>query len=530
MATGTAMDTVMAMRSEFGRATTMACRLGNVLLAGGIASAMTTVHAGSWTITPTLAVTETATDNVALSDRNKQSDLISDVNPGIHINGSGGRAKLRFDYQMHNLFYAQDSSRNEIQNSLNALGTLEAIENWLFIEASGNISQQSLSAFGSSASSSSVNVNTNLNSTETSTYRISPYVVGSFGSFADYQLRYNFSTSSTKSSLSNDESVSELVASLKGITRFASLGWSIDASTQDVDYDRGRDSEADRVRGVLSYQINPQFRLNLIGGVESNNYQSLDMESTTTSGAGFDWSPTERTLLSVSRENRFFGPANTISFSHRTASTAWKYSDTEDVVTQTDQRSTVGLGTYYDLFDNMLAYAYPNEAQRAAIVSSMLLQAGIPLDQQIEGSFLTNGSTIEHRRELSFALLGARNTVTFAAGETQSERASQGALISYLGASDFVEAQKIRQRFASINWSHKLTPLSSLVATVSRSNSKGSGTGSSNLETTEQMYNLNLTTQLGPKTNASVGFRHVVGDGTVDYTENALTGTLSHQF
>ena len=530
---GTAMDmamgTVTAMRTEPGRHKVVVRRLGKVLLAAGLASAMTPACAGSWTITPTVAVTETATDNVARSDRNRQSDLISDVNPGIRIEGSGGRAKLRFDYQMHNLFYAQDSSRNETQNSLNALGTLEAIEDWLFIEASGYISQQNLSAFDSSSSSSSVNVNT-LNTTETSTYRISPYIVGSFGSFADYQLRYNLATTSRKSNLSNDENVSELVGSLKGTTSLASLGWSIDASTQDVDYDRGRDSEADRVRGVLAYQINPQFRVNLIGGVESNNYQSLDMESTTTSGAGFDWSPTERTLLSVSRENRFFGPANTISFSHRTANTAWKYSDTEDVVTQTDQRSTVGLGTYFDLFDNMLSYAYPNEAQRAAIVSSMLLQAGIPLDQQLEGSFLTNGSTIEHRRELSFALLGARNTVTFAAGETQSERASQGALISFLGASDFVEAQKIRQRFASVNWSHKLTPLSSLIATVSRSNSKGSGTGSSNLETTEQMYNVNLTTQLGPKTNASVGFRHVVGDGTVDYTENALTGTLSHQF
>ena len=524
----TAMVTVMRTSTESNLLATRQVR--RAVLLAVLASAMASAYAGEWTITPTLAITETATDNVALSDRNKKSDLISDVNPGIRIEGSGGRSKLRLDYQMHNLFYAQDSSRNEIQNSLNALGTLEAVDNWLFIEASGNISQQSLSAFGSSSSSSSVNVNTNLNSTETATYRISPYIVGSFGSFADYQLRYNLATTSWKSSLSNDENTSELVGSLKGNTRFASLGWSVDASTQTVDYDRGRDSEDDRLRGVLTYQINPQFRVLLIGGVESNNYQSRDKESNTTSGAGFDWSPTERTLLSVSREDRFFGPANTISFTHRTARTAWKYTDTEDVVTQTDQQSTAGLGTYYDLFYNMLSYSIPDQAQRAAAVSSMLLSAGIPLNAELEGSFLTNGSTIEHRRELSFALLGSRNTLTFAGGETQSERASQGALISALGASSFSDAQKIRQRFASINWSHKLTPYSSLIASASRTNSKGSGTGIANLETTEQMYNLNFTTQLGPKTNAGVSFRHVVGDGTVDYTENALTGTLSHRF
>ncbi|MFT3847187.1 MAG: TIGR03016 family PEP-CTERM system-associated outer membrane protein [Propionivibrio sp.] len=505
-------------------------RIAGVLLSVSVVSVMVPAYAGDWKITPTLAITETATDNVGLTSKNTQSDLISDINPGIRIEGSGGRSKLRFDYQMHNLFYAQDSSRNEIQNSLNALGTLEAVENWLFIEASGSISQQSLSAFGSSSASSSVNVNTNLNTTETSTYRISPYIVGSFGNFADYQLRYNQSITRWKSGLSNDEDVNELIGSLRGNTRFSNLGWSIDASTQNVNFDRGRDNEDDRVRGMLTYQIDPQFRIYLIGGVESNNYQSLDMKSNTTQGAGFDWSPTERTQLSVSRENRFFGPANTISFVHRTANTAWKYSDTEDVVTQTDQNSTASLGTNYDLFYNLFTSAIPDPVARAAFVNALLAANGLSPNAQMQGSFLTNGSTIEHRRELSFALLGARNTLTFAAGETQSERASQGAFISLLGASDFLEAQKIRQRFASVNWSHKLTPLSSLNASVSRSNSKGSGTGTSNLETTEQVYHVNLTTQLGPKTNAGVSFRHAEGDGTVGYTENALSGTLSHQF
>ena len=519
---------VTAMRTSTERRVVVTRQVRRVVFFAGVASAAMCAYAGEWKITPTLAVTETATDNVALTNSNMKSDLISDVNPGIRIEGSGGRSKLRLNYQMHNLFYAQDSSRNEIQNSLNALGTLEAVDNWLFIEASGNISQQSLSAFGSSSSSSSVNVNTNLNSSETSTYRVSPYIVGSFGSFADYQLRYNFATASRKSSLSNDENTSELVGSLKGNTSFSNLAWSVDASTQTVDFDRGRDNEADRIRGVLTYQIDPQFRVYLIGGVESNNYQSVDKESSTTRGAGFDWSPTDRTLLSVSRENRFFGPANTISFTHRTANTAWKYSDTEDVVTQTDQQSTVSLGTYYDLFYNMFS-AFP-ESERVKLVEQALGALGKSVDEQIQGGFLTNGATIEHRRELSFALLGSRNTVTFAAGETQSERSSQGALISFLADSDFVKAQKIRQRFARVNWSHKLTPSSSLVASISKSKSKGSGTESSNLETTEEHYSVNLTTQLGPKTNAGLGFRRSVGDGTVNYTENALTGVLSHQF
>lgn len=82
---------------------------------------------------------------------------------------------------MNNIFYTADPSQNNnTQNSLNAFGTLEAVENWLFIDASGNIYQQSISAFGAAPISPGVNTNVNSNITETSTYQVSPYIRGSF--------------------------------------------------------------------------------------------------------------------------------------------------------------------------------------------------------------------------------------------------------------------------------------------------------------------------------------------------------------
>jgi hypothetical protein len=44
------------------------------------------------------------------------------------------------------------------------------------------------------------------------------------------------------------------------------------------------------------------------------------------------------------------------------------------------------------------------------------------------------------------------------------------------------------------------------------------------------LLNLNLVTQLGPNTNAGIGVRRNVVDGTANYTENAVIGTLSHRF
>lgn len=516
------MVTDMAARRVFRKGS---AGLAGVTIIGVLAGVPVSAFAGTWTITPSVAVRETATDNARLSDTNKESDLISDISPGILVEGVGGRSKLRFDYQMHNLIYASDSSRNKTQHALNAFGTLEALEDWFFIDASGTISQQSISPFGG-APSSGANTNGNDNSTETSTYRLSPYFRGTLGGFADYQLRYNLTTTSSAASQANDSDTKELVGTLKGVTALASLGWSVDASSQEVNFDNGRSSEADRLRGVLTYQINPQFRVSLIGGREANDYLTIDKESYTTKGAGFDWSPTERTLVSASREDRFFGKSNTFSVSHRTAGSAWKYTESKDANVQTNQQSG-GLGTYFDLFYSLTSSSL-SDAERTAITNALLDLYNLSPEAQVQGGFLTNGVTLQHRRQLSFALLGSRNTVTFTASRSESENMSAGVGTGILVGTDFVDVRNVRQRLISVNWSHKLTGMSSLVGTVSRLNSTGSGNTS--LETTQQTYSLDFTTKLGPNTSAGFGARHIVVDGTTNYTENALTGVLSHRF
>lgn len=484
--------------------------------------------ARGWKITPTASIKETATDNVALSNTNKQNDLITDINPGIRIDGAGGRTKLQLDYQLHNLIYAQDSTRNRTQNSLNALGTIEALENWFFIEASGVISQQSISAFGGTTSSS-VNPNVSSNTTETSTYRLSPYFRGTLGSFASYQLRYNLTSTNSKANAAYSSDINELTGSLKGVTSLTDLVWSLDGSSRKVEFGTGRTNEADQLRGVLTYQVDPQLRFSLIGGREANDYLSEDKKATTTHGAGFDWSPTERTNLSASREKRFFGDANSINFSHRTAGSAWKYTESKDARVLPTQQSSVGLGTFYDLASTLCSSNLPagtSAADLATCASNLL--GGIPPNTQVPGGFMTSGVTLYHRREMSFALLGARNTVTFTAFKSESENLSQAAGTGMLVGTDFANVNNIKQRGASINWSHKLTAISSLIGSYALLNSKGSGTSS--LETDQKLFNVNLQTQLGPKTNAVLGVRRVIVDGTTNYTENALTGMLSHQF
>jgi len=511
------MDTAMALRLDFRSLT---------LLAIGLWGLTIPAFAGDWKITPLISVSETATDNVDQVNKHQTSSLITDITPGINIVGTGDRVKLRFDYQMHNLYYTDDSSRNNVQNSLNAAGTLEALENWFFIDGSAWISQQNISAFRGSTYSS-VDPNNSNNTTETSTYRISPYFRGVLGASVDYQLRYNLTrTNSNEVNFSNAET-RELIARLTGTTRFSALGWAIDANKQKSDFDLRRDTEADLLRGTLTYQYDPQFRVSLIGGRESNDYTTLDKESHTIKGLGFEWAPTDRTLLSATREDRFFGNSDNITFTHRTSGTSWRYIQTENTVSSTDQTSGV-VGTYYDLFNSIFSSAIPDPVARAAYVNAFLLSNGLSSTSQIQGGFLTTGVTLQKRKELSFALIGVRNTVTFTASKNDTQALNLGTGTGWYTGADFSDVNNVQQTAAGVTWSHKLTGLSTLTGTVSRLESRG--TGGNKQSTDENLFAINFLTKLGPQTTAGLGLRRLETDGTTTYTENVLTGTFSHRF
>lgn len=513
--TGTGMVTAVQRKLLF---------LASSCLCGAAASS---AWAENWQITPSVTVRETVTDNINLVERQRDSEWITDIAPGLNIVGTGDRVKLRFDYRMHNLYYAHDSSRNNRQNSLNAVGSLEAVDNWLFIDATAVIAQQNLSAFRG-ATNTSVDTNNSDNTTETRAYRLSPYIKGSLATFADYQLRYSVNRATNDQRDANDTQTRQWFGRLAGMTNYSKLGWSLDASKQKSDFSRGRDTQADLLRGVLTYHYDPQFRVLLIGGREANDYASLEKESRTIKGAGFEWAPTERTFFAASREKRFFGDSDSVTFTHRTAGTAWTFRQTKDVVTATDQISG-SVGTYFDLLNSIFTSSIPDPVARAAYVNAFLNTLGISPTAQLQGGFLTTGVTLQKRRELSFALIGNRNTVTFAATHNDSEALSQGIGSGWFAGTDFANLSSVKQQGASINWSHKLTGLSTLTGSVSRLESKGKG-GSTSVDTDEKLYSINFVTQLGPKTNAGVSARRTEVDGAVDYTENAVIGTISHRF
>lgn len=475
----------------------------------------------TWVIKPRISLTETWTDNANLNQgtNSKQSDLITEVAPGIQIQARTARLKGYLDYSLRGQQYAHNTNSARTQNSLNAFGTLEAIDNWLFLDFSGVIAQQSISAFGAQSPAST---SVNSNSTETSTYRLSPYIRGQLGGVAEYMLRYNASTTRSDSSTAAGIDISQLSGQLRGSTPFQRLKWTIDGNQQTTDYSTGRTTDAETYRGMLTYSLFPQFRVSASGGWESNNYASATQESRTTHGYGFDWNPTERTQLSVFKERRFFGDGHNISFSHSFPMSSIQYTNTRDVSVLPDQFGYVGRGTVYDQYYQLFS-GISDPVLRANFVNAFLAAFGINPNSQVVSSFISSQASVQRRELLSYVIYGARNSITLLANRSEN----QSLLATSIGKDDFSKSTTIRQSGLSVNFAHRLSEISNLNLLLSRQESTG-GTGSS-LKATTTMYQLNVSTKLGAKTTGSLSVRRSEFDNsTTPFIENALIGVVTY--
>lgn len=528
----------MAMGTDMKNSTILLSRTTRLLIAclwtnAAIAQELPAIYSGTqgqaFVVVPRFALTETWTDNVAISggQNNKESGFITQLAPGIRIDAKTARLKAYFDYALTGSFYSTSSANSQTQNALNTFGTLETISNWMYLDFSGLIAQQAISAFGAQ-SPSSANVNTN--STETSTYRLSPYIRGQLAGAADYSLRYTWSTTQSNASAASDIELSDWAGQLRGSTPFQNLKWSIDATQQNASYSRGRTTEAERLYAMGTYTIVPQFRVSLSGGQESNDYASQNVESKLTHGYGFDWTPTERTQVSAFKERRFFGDGHRYSISHRFPQSSIRYSDTKDVSVLPPQASIVGLGTLFDLISEFCRQQHSNDTdpnQLDQVVYNcannwFASRPGLSPNALAYTGFLSSRATIQRSQQLAMVVQGVRNTLTVLFNRNES----QSILASTTAFDDFNNTNKIRQRGVSVNLSHQLSAISSLNFMASRQES--TGTGNSTLKATTMMYQASLTSKLGAKTNGGLTIRRTEFDSTFNpYTENALVGTIS---
>jgi len=341
---------------------------------------------------------------------------------------------------------------------------------------------------------------------------------------ANVDARISRSVSASDGNAASNSATTDTVVKLANAEAFRSLGWTAQVSRQRVDFSSGRPTESDQLNLGLTYTLTPQLNLFADAGRESSNYTSAGKQSFSTSTFGLNWRPSERTTLAASRGNRSFGSNHSISVEHRTARTIWKFSDGKDVLTAPGQNDFGVIGNVYDLFDRQFASTAPDPLTRATLVDQFLRNNGIDPNAPVLGNFLTSAVTLQRRQDLSFALLGVRDTVTFLFSRSSSNR------LDTVSSSidNLSNANTVTQHGLSVNYNHRLTPDHSLGMQWSQQKTSGDVAAQDN---TLKSLGLNWSAKVGRRTSASLDLRRVVADSpTNPYSENALTGRLSAQF
>lgn len=505
----------------------------------GVAMLLLSFHSGAadWTITPTLDLKETYTDNVRLARDNEKSDFVTQINPGITLIGTGPHLKVDTRYVMQNLFYVEDSGENATNHRLRANANAELVDDLFFVDAKGSITQQSISSFGQQTTDDNTNITNNR--TNVKTYSISPYLLNHFQNFASSEVRYTHDSVSTtgtgsavSSALANSQS-DKIQMRLASGTDFRRLGWGLNYSKQSIDFDNGQNVDMESYGGNLRYLVTPHFSLTTTEGYEKNNYIATNGNS---GGAywtaGFEWNPSLRTSIAASAGRRFFGPTYSVKANHRSRRTVWNVSYSEDVTTTRSQFLLPATIDTESFLDQLLTTTISDPIARQQFVEAFIRDNNLPTSLADSVNFLTNRFFLQKRLQASVSFTGVRNIVVLSLFDTKREaQTSQTADSALLGLSDFSLSENINQVGINALWNRKISQLTSAHINAGYTRTTAPETGR---EDEFKTFRIGLTKQLQPRVNGTIELRHNElasnQSGSNEYKENSISALINIRF
>ncbi len=502
-------------------------RLRIVTLAVITATCCSTAYAAEWR--PTLSATGglTMTDNVALAPEGRErSDVILRLTPRIGLNRDGARLKVRLNYSPTLLYYFDTPTSDNLSNNLNATAKLEAVEDFFFVDASAVVTQTFVSPF---APQSADVASTNPNRVERQVYRISPYIQRRTASGIEYLVRDDASYTTTNNPQLPDLQRNRFLASVQSNPETFAV-WRGEYTNFDNQLPNRRTQSGQIARAQVTLKILPDFQIYPIVGYETNNY-GLSEYSGAVYGGGVKYTPTPRTQFRAQAEQRFFGTSYDVGLTHRTRSTSWDFRAYKTLTYWEAPLFTLPVGDAESSLDQILRTRIPDPAERQQAVDSFLERSGVPELIQTPYQFFTTQLFTRQGLQASTGLLGVRNSVLFRVFLLESVPVTNDPT----GIADaFSNFNRIRTRGASVSASHQLTGRTRIGADITRTYNLGNSvatTGAPTIASTQTIFRVNLSHQLGPDTFGTLGVRYQIFDRQgLDAQERAILATITHRF
>lgn len=235
-----------------------------------------------WRIRPSFSINEMFSDNLTLSDSAKINGFVTEVDPGLSINGMSPWSNLNLNYRMQGLYNAGGREDIDINHQLQMSSLYQIVRNSLFLESSSSISQQNpINSFIATD-----NLSGNGERIQSKNYSISPYWTPHFGQYASGLVKviYQQSNFDTTNNTLNQPVLTNLIsdsdtftkqAGLSSGSKFNSVKWNLNYSSQDQNSVGGNNVKFEQYKGDARYYFNRKYNLFAQAGYENNDYQTL---------------------------------------------------------------------------------------------------------------------------------------------------------------------------------------------------------------------------------------------------------------
>ena len=473
------------------------------------AAAEQAVADGRWDFTPRVGLSLELTDNVTLAPRgDEEHDLIGTVFPGFSASRSGARSSVDVSYSLRQRYHARESGEDRLTHRLSGRGSMELVDDTLFVEASASRMEYADSLLGPVGVGEST---PRANLRETTRYQISPYLLTRYGAFARQQVRYTFSETLNHRSQTGDSSLHRIAYTLDSGPAFNRPFWQLASHYEEERFDDRDTGEFAEASATAGYRFGRSLRVFAVGGREYNNYETIredDEGSFWEVGAG--WSPTPVTRIDARYGERYFGKTGSLAIDHRSRRATYHLSYSEAI------DSTRSRGPRFDELASLLGVTVDDLFTLPPDDLALLLAlSGLEDDALVEGYYFSRRLRASWRYDTGRSVFGITGFRTeresespIAVGITPDDRTSHG---------------------VNLSWDWRLGP-----RTDTRL-STGLVRHDYDFDRTDDLWNLraSITREMTPDLRGSLTYRYQQRDSDLavdEYRENAFIATVTTTF
>ena len=473
-------------------------------------------HAVNWNFQANVSGSAIYTDNQNQSADDPQDALILAVTPGFSLLSEGSRRyRVGMNYGLTGVARFGEDLDNEFYQNLGAIGNVELVEDFLFIDATAGISQQLISLTGSRADTA---INSS-NRATTGSYSIRPYIKHRFGNFAEGMVGTSLSGALFEDSAFNDINAGAITASLTSGTEFSKLSWGLTYSSRNATVQDSENTSFESYGANLGYALNRRFRLLGTAGYDKNDYTAAAGADVSGSywTAGFGWVPNRRIDIEASTGEHYTGRTYSLNFKYRSRHAVWTASYDDGVSDISQQLLNADL-LYVWSCDGGLFYG--NALLPPSGQANCVIQGTAPIGTAPVG--LANGVYFSRTLQGGVAWSKRRTSLGLSVFDTRRQ---------YLQLEGEPEDET---RGINATYGYRLQPNTSLNAGLGYTNSQSPTALSGTAEETDYYTaSLGVSHQFGRDLSGSLILQHLKQDSNLpanSYDENIITASATMTF